>query len=106
MKKKIGFVIILGMVLALGAFGQAAAGVDPTPFQPKANKAAGVDPTPFQPGISNVTLKNGQKAQIRGGQMFIIGADGRQSLAKDGAYPLMDGRKIKVLNGKAIIDDN
>jgi hypothetical protein len=53
-----------------------------------------------------VKLKNGQMAQIRGGQMFIIGADGKQSLAKDGTYPLMDGRKINVRNGKAIIDDN
>jgi hypothetical protein len=103
MKKKIGFAVLLGMVLALGAFGQAAAGVDPQPFQPKADKAAGVDPTPFQPGISNVTLKNGLRAEIKGGRMFLIGADGKQSPAKDGTYPLMDGKKIKVLNGKAII---
>lgn len=51
----------------------------------------------------NMTLRNGRSVQIRGGKMFIIGADGRQRPAKDGAYALMDGRKINVLNGRAVI---
>ncbi len=56
--------------------------------------------------LESFTLSNGAKAQIINNRLFIIGADGKQSPAKDGIYELADGRKITVRNGIAIIDVN
>lgn len=55
---------------------------------------------------ANVILKNGLQARMKGDQMFIIGSDGKQGLAKDGTYELMDGKKMIIRNGKAVIDTN
>jgi len=45
MEKKIGFAIMLMMVMVLGSFGRAAAGVDPQPFRAEINKLHSIELT-------------------------------------------------------------
>lgn len=49
-----------------------------------------------------VELKDGTKVEIKGEDVFVIGADGKATPAPDGTHEAKDGHKITTKGGKLV----
>jgi hypothetical protein len=86
----------------LWVLGVAAITVAPATGPVAAQTAAPAAPTaPAAPAAENTfQLKSGKRVERVGNQLFLLDEAGKRTLAKDGTYPLKDGRQFVVRNGK------
>jgi hypothetical protein len=85
--------------LAAGPDGKAPGGAI-TPARPGPQNAAPGKLTTVDPENCPTCLQNGTKTGISGNQLFLIGENGKATLAKDGSYKLQNGSTIIVTKGK------
>lgn len=76
MKKKIGFMMVLMMAMALGSSGRAAAGVDPQPFRDEINKLHSIELTVA--AVNNRLAKLDESAALPEGMKNHLRATARQ----------------------------
>jgi len=53
-------------------------------------------------GIDQTAVAAEAKGQVVHGQLYLVGANGRRSLAPDGDYRTREGTTLKVRNGKIL----
>lgn len=71
-----------------------------SPARPGSQNAAPDRKPAVDPKNCPTCLQNGMKTSLSGNQLFLIGENGKSTLAKDGSYRLQDGSTIIITKGK------
>lgn len=70
---------------------------------PAAAEAAAEAAAPAE--VKELTLADGTKVNVKGEEVFVVGADGTETPAPDGEHALADGTTVKTMGGKLVTEE-